>query len=333
METNTILQGDALEVMRTLPDESIHCCVTSPPYWALRTYGVDGQYGLEATPGEFVEKMVKVFREVRRVLRPDGTLWLNLGDTYMTDAGKQGARGRGGTEGIQKYVMASVPLQAPNRFASDGLKAKDLVGIPWRVALALQADGWYLRQDIVWSKTNPMPESIKDRCTKSHEYIFLLAKSERYYFDHEAIQEPAVSTENLIDNLPAPAGTGRYGGRKYTENPNVFFRTKSGNLYKPKLLRNKRSVWSIPIAHCNTAHFATFPQEIPRLCMSAGCPPGGIVLDPFMGSGTVGLVAVTLTPPRRYLGIELNPDYIEMAEVRIKAESTGYLFEPLMKAE
>lgn len=356
MQTNVIHTGDAIEVLRSLPDESVHCCVTSPPYWSLRDYGVDGQIGLEATPEKFVEKMVAVFREVRRVLRADATCWLNLGDSYMSDAGKQGLRGRGGSEGKQKYILDSVPLVAPNRFPSDGIKPKELVGIPWRVALALQADGWYLRQDIVWAKPNPMPESIKDRCTKSHEYIFLLTKSERYYFDHEAIQEPApwkdcstgVGFGHGYDaekkhRVKVPAGWDTDPGSHGRANRKYTFARKTATPLQPgqsntshreerpaveyKGTRNKRSVWSVPTFPYKGAHFATFPPDLIKPCILAGCPEGGIVLDPFIGSGTVGVVATNLR--RKYVGIEINPAYVTLAEARILREGnhTGCLFE------
>jgi DNA modification methylase len=244
-----IIQGDAIEVLRGIDSESVHCCVTSPPYWRLRDYGVEGQLGLEPTPEEYVSKMVDVFREVRRVLRNDGTCWINLWDSYHASGGW------GGNE---------TPSAAP------GLNPEDLVGIPWRVAFALQDDEWYLRQGIIWPKPNPMPESVTDRCTKSHEYIFLLSKSARYFYDAEAIKEPQFE------------GT--------------FLRYKRGKKIPSfNKGRNKRSVWTVA-------------------CILAGCPKGGVVLDPFGGSGTVGMVSEN--NGRNSILIELNPKYVEMAKRR-----------------
>lgn len=296
-----ILHGDCLEKLRELPGGSIHCCVTSPPYWGLRDYGVEGQLGLEKTPEEYVQKMVEVFREVRRVLRDDGTLWLNLGDSY--NAGRDGGHAGGGKQGSHvKYVQrsgANVP----------GLKPKDLVGIPWRVALALQADGWYLRQDIIWHKPNPMPESVRDRCTKSHEYIFLLSKAERYRFDHEAIREPAVEPKGPGNKRPGFVSNQRKG-----ENANL-----RGSIHKigPRETRNKRSVWTVTTKTFKEAHFATFPPDLIEPCILAGCPKDGTVLDPFFGAGTTGFVASKLG--RNWVGIELNPSYVDIAERRLAA--------------
>jgi DNA modification methylase len=299
--TVRLICGDCLDVLRGLPDESVHCCVTSPPYWGLRDYGVDGQIGLEETPDAYVARMVEVFSEVKRVLREDGTLWLNLGDSYA------------GPKGNNRSGL--------NRPKCDGGKAimldrewwgqaKQLVGIPWRVAFALQADGWWLRSDIIWSKPNPMPESVTDRPTKAHEYVFLLAKSARYYYDAAAIQEPM-----------APASAGRYayafGGvknetLKATDKPTAVVGTRAATDG-----RNRRSVWTVTTKPYREAHFATFPPKLIEPCILAGCPAGGTVLDPFNGSGTTGAVAVE--HGRNYVGIELNPAYIEMAKRRIQA--------------
>lgn len=266
-----ILHGDALLKLAEVESESVQTCVTSPPYWGLRNYGVDGQLGLEKTPEEYVGKLVEIFREVRRVLRKDGTLWLNLGDSYAGGgfcgsenalAGKQGTN-RGSRN------MIGRPLK-------HGLKPKDLIGIPWRAALALQSDGWYLRSDIIWSKSNPMPESITDRPTKSHEYIFLLARSRAYYYDYAAIKEPAVN-----------------GKEKW---------------------RNKRSVWNVTAQPYREAHFATFPPDLIKPCILAGAPVGGVVLDPFTGSGTTGKVAIELG--RSAILIELKAEYISMIKRR-----------------
>jgi DNA modification methylase len=263
-----IYQGDSLEVLKSLPDKSVDCCVTSPPYWGLRDYGHDGQIGLEKTPEEFVSKLVTLFREVRRVLKDEGTLWLNLGDSY-TGGGRGGHSAAITGEG-KNESMAGAGLHS-------GLKPKDLVGIPWRVAFALQSDGWYLRQDIVWHKPNPMPESVTDRCTKAHEYIFLLSKSAQYYFDSEAIQEPAIS-----------AGQTRGGGKKYSSDESSSALGGTHNLDRYGVtpdFRNKRSVWAVSTKPFSDAHFATYPIDLITPCILAGCPAEGIVLDPFFGSG------------------------------------------------
>lgn len=300
-----ILIGDCVESMRGLPDQSVHTCVTSPPYFGLRDYGHDGQIGLEPTPDEFVSKLVAVFREVRRVLRDDGTLWLNIGDSYAT--GTKAAR----QQSTKPGVGANRP-EAQNSVARIGTpfgcKTKDLIGIPWRVAFALQADGWYLRQDIIWHKPNPMPESVTDRCTKAHEYIFLLSKSERYYFDAEAIKEPSKSRSEGI----------RFGGAKYGDSDDPKHATKSGNISKEYAMANRRSVWTVTTKPFKGAHFATFPANLIEPCVKAGCPTGGTVLDPFGGSGTTGLVAQTWG--RKFILCELNPKYAEMAKNRIQAE-------------
>jgi site-specific DNA-methyltransferase (adenine-specific) len=321
-----ILNGDCIEMMKTLPDRSVNCCVTSPPYFGLRDYGtasweggdpncdhkipsnehdpkrgtsdastshtlrfnrahchkcgatrVDKQLGLEETPEAFVQKMVEVFSEVKRVLRDDGTLWLNLGDSYVSKpTGSLGnftgsQHGFGGGHSHQK-----ASLQRPDK-SGFGIPEKNLIGIPWRVAFALQADGWYLRQDIIWHKPNPMPESVQDRCTKAHEYIFLLSKSPKYYFNNEAIKEQAIS----------------------------------GN----KDIRNKRTVWSVNTKPYAGAHFATFPPELIRPCILAGCPKGGVVLDPFGGSGTTA--AVAMEEGRSAILCELNPEYIPLINDRL----------------
>ena len=262
-----LLQGDCLEVLRTLPDESVHCCVTSPPYWGLRDYGVEGQLGLESTPEEYVANMVEVFREVRRVLRDDGTLWLNLGDSYVnSSSGGQNSfksstltGGKGSRDPLNKRSLSKL---AP------GLKPKDLVGIPWRVAFALQADGWYLRQDIIWHKPNPLPESVKDRCTKAHEYIFLLSKSAQYYYDNEAIKEDA-----------KPESEKRYKSTFYTGKKEISGQGRPGNAsntpgYKKWTgKRNKRSVWTVTTKPFKGAHFAVFPPDLIKPCILAGTSP------------------------------------------------------------
>lgn len=301
-----IYQGDCIDVLKTLDDEIIQCCVTSPPYWGLRDYGVDGQIGLEKTPEEYVEKMVAVFREVKRVLKDDGTLWLNLGDTYSAhkDCKSVSDSLRVGGRSEQANVIEKGQSHSRNSkmLKEQGYKNKDLIGIPWRVAFALQADGWYLRQDIIWAKPNPMTESVKDRCTKSHEYIFLLSKSARYFYNADAIKEESISDFS----------GGCVGGKKYSK---VGFNPQSGNSYIADGFRNKRSVWTVTTQPYKEAHFATFPEEIPRTCILAGSKKGDTILDPFSGAGTTGVVAEKLN--RKYIGIELNPQYTKMAEDRI----------------
>ncbi len=300
-----ILVGDALTVLRTLPDESVQCCVTSPPYWGLRDYGVEGQLGLEKTPGEYVENLVAIFAEVRRVLREDGTCWVNLGDSYMNAKGQAG--------GVDPKQPARRHGLRPQDVSIEGLKPKDLVGIPWRVAFALQDDSWYLRSDIIWAKPNPMPESVTDRPTKAHEYVFLLSKSGRYYYDADAIAEDA-----------KPESAERYGyafggdkaERMTREEANgAGSRTHPIGTREATGKRNARSVWSITTQPFPEAHFATFPEEIPRRCILAGSRVGDVVLDPFAGSGTT--CAVADAHQRAYVGIELNPEYAEMARRRI----------------
>lgn len=300
--TVRILTGDCREVLRTLADGPVQCCVTSPPYYGLRDYGVDGQIGLEQTPDAFVAELVAVFREVRRVLRGDGTLWLNIGDSYNA-AGRTGQGTRVGfKQGTNRASAAGADQCRPS---VDSLKPKDLIGIPWRVAFALQADGWYLRQDIIWSKPNPMPESVRDRCTKAHEYLFLLSKSERYYFDSEAMKEPAVT-----------AGQVPGGNRKIDAS-----RKNAGlDMSKPVAeTRNKRSVWTVPTQPFRDAHFATFPPALIEPCILAGSRPGDTILDPFAGAGTTGLVADRLQ--RDAILVELNPQYAEMARRRIHGDA------------
>lgn len=315
----TILNGDWIENLKTLPDCAVQCCVTSPPYWGLRDYGVAGQLGLEKTPEEYVEKMVIGFREVRRVLKDDGTLWLNLGDSYATHGGCKGSKHshnfRTADVAEKEGIYRAKPFGA-----QIGLKEKDLIGIPWRVAFALQADGWYLRQDIIWAKPNPMPESVTDRCTKSHEYIFLLSKSARYFYDADAIKERQAesSAERALygwngrnDDGSNGARTGA-GIRKMKESGMSM---GEAGLIPLDGMRNKRSVWLITTKPYKEAHFATFPEEIPRTCILAGSKKGDTILDPFSGAGTTGVVAEKLD--RKYIGIELNPQYIKLAEDRI----------------
>lgn len=308
--TVKIINADVMEGLRQLPDESVHCVVTSPPYWGLRDYGVDGQIGLEATPEMFVARMVDVFGEVRRVLRKDGTCWVNLGDSYCS-TDKWG----GGGPNTGKQTVAAdgdVPSWAvrARKQPIPGIKPKDLVGIPWRVAFALQADGWYLRSDIIWSKPNPMPESVTDRPTKSHEYVFLLTKAERYHYDADAIKEPGV--------MPPRAKEGGAGESAVDRKLRGF-----DNCMGSDGSRNKRTVWTVATQPFSEAHFATFPPELPEVCIKAGCPVGGTVLDPFSGAGTTAMVADRLQ--RNAIGIELNPTYAEMSQRRIDGDRGGLL--------
>jgi DNA modification methylase len=362
--TIEILQGDCLEILPTLPAESVDCCVTSPPYWGLRDYGCEGQLGLEATPEDYVAKLVEVFAAVRRVLRNDGTLWLNLGDCYCTHP--HGPRGANTSDPKHREGRAREGNK-PNRQHLESLKHKDLVGIPWRVAFALQAGGWYLRQDIIWSKPNPMPESVTDRCTKAHEYIFLLSKSQRYYYDAEAIMEEATSDRPdmavngirtglaYLQNGPVASnsvkprkinGGASFGKQNHSvEGTGAQSRTFERPIYEK---RNRRSVWTVEDHEAilrwlldshpevaeeffaarkpdvwtvttkpyKAAHFATFPPDLIQPCILAGCPEGGTVLDPFLGSGTTAQVAQK--NGCNCIGIELNPEYVTLAKQRVK---------------
>lgn len=309
-----ILTGDALEQLRKLPPESVHTCVTSPPYYNLRDYGAAGQIGNEASVEEYLQSLVSVFREVRRVLRSDGTLWVNMGDSY---AGSGKGRMADGTHYDKKPSKSGNYGGTRNghlkKTVAAGCKPKDLIGVPWQLAFALRADGWYLRQDIIWSKTNCMPESVRDRCTKSHEYIFLLSKSERYYFDAAAISEPVTSTKG---NARTFRGGGAYTGGRSHDNSAQVERESHGNRENQTGRRNKRDVWTVSTNGFRGAHFAVFPEKLIEPCILAGCPEGGTVLDPFAGSGTTGVVAKRLG--RDFIGCEINPDYAQMATDRIE---------------
>jgi len=377
-----IVQGDCMDVMAGMAEKSVQCCITSPPYWGLRDYGVDGQLGLEPTPDEYVARMVDVFRGVRRVLKDDGTVWLNLGDSYVG-----GGRG-GGIKGTKQQTnkgSLSEQIRAGKFKDVSGLKHKNFVGIPWRVAFALQADGWYLRSDIIWHKPNPMPESVTDRPTKSHEYIFLLSKnggksllwynthsrewayskpdyfaikgidyyidekgdnksywrSHDYYYDSDAIKEPMadVSVRRLSQDIESQAGSDRVPGK--TNGPmkavgmrpvygapegnmpggkNQTGRRNGGKNVPCSGYCNKRTVWTVTTQPYKEAHFATFPEKLIEPCIKAGCPEGGIILDPFAGAGTVGVVCERWG--RNHIGIELNPEYREIAMKRITAEQS-----------
>ena len=308
-----ILIGDVKDKLKELPDKSVNCVVTSPPYWGLRDYGNEGQLGLEKTPQEYVERMVDVFREVRRVLSDDGTLWLNIGDTYKPNG--KGAMKAGFNERYFGKKFDSDKQSAQENhldrsaFKAD-VKEKELVGIPWRLAFALSDDGWYLRQDIIWAKPNVMPESVRDRCTKSHEYLFLMTKSPKYYYDHIAIKEPV--SEVSLKRAKSGWKTNRPSAKTSPDGINV---EKMGERFVNPTGRNKRDVWFIPTASFKGAHFAVMPERLVEPCVLAGCPEGGVVLDPFFGSGTVGVVAKRNN--RNYIGIELNPDYAKIAQDRL----------------
>ena len=321
-----ILVGDCRTRLRELPEQSVQTCVTSPPYFGLRDYGHAEQIGLEKTPDAFVAELVSVFREVKRVLRDDGTLWLNLGDSYAgywgdAKAKAEGRKSSADTNGwTNGFSMNSRP-SFHQAFTGTGIKPKDLIGIPWRVAFALQADGWYLRSDIIWHKPNPMPESVTDRPTKSHEYLFLLAKSERYYYDAAAVAEP-------LADASVARGSVKLGGRKgdnYEPEPSDPNFRNGAHQWGREMdfsaggTRNKRSVWSVPSAPFKGAHFATFPPALIEPCILAGCPKDGVVLDPFGGAGTTGLVADRLG--RNAILCELNPEYAAMAAERIRGEN------------
>lgn len=359
---NEIIFGDCRDIMREWAKAGVKAqtCVTSPPYFGLRDYGVSGHLGLEATPEEYIANMVEVFRCVRDVLADDGTLWVNIGDSYAGSWGNQGRKSDRGTqrqingEMMQKVDDGRYPTTGRNTGAvrMDGVKPKDLYGIPWMLAFALRADGWFLRQDIIWHKPNPMPESVRDRCTKSHEYIFLLSKSERYFYDQEAVKEPAIST--------APPGNKTHRGASEFANGDEHHRTKGGLIayaerqrskansfrrdgskreqsipgqsvgtHRPNReesaydldKRNRRSVWTVPTRPYKGAHFATFPPDLIEPCILAGSRPGDIVLDPFMGSGTTAAVAIQ--HGRRYIGCELNQDYQVLQQERIAKSHPG----------
>jgi len=308
-----IITSDVLQGLKTLPDGIIDTCVTSPPYFGLRDYGINGQIGLEETPDEYIAKLVEVFREVKRVLRDDGTLWIVIADSYA-GSGKGGAaypeNAKKYKQGTSKGMLGAV---ATTKVKTPNCKSKDLIGVPWMLAFALRADGWYLRQDIIWHKTNSMPESVTDRCTKAHEYIFLLSKSPRYYFDNDAVKEPAVNGD---PNPPRGSkGVMRVNsGRRKQEHA-------GGGRTEPVVTRNRRDVWTVTTKPYKGAHFAVFPPDLIRPCIMAGSRKGGIVLDPFLGSGTTA--AVALKEGRGYVGIEINPKYVKLANLRIKKIRQG----------
>lgn len=300
--------------MQAMPDKSVNCGVTSPPYFGLRDYGVEGQIGLEETPEAYIQRMVGVFREFKRVLRDDGTLWLNIGDSYAGNNSSGNWReGSARADGNVRGDGATSRRNRNGNGAVAGIKAKELIGIPWMLAFALRADGWYLRQDIIWHKPNPMPESVRDRCTKAHEYIFLLTKSPRYYFDSEAMKEPAVGGQT-----GKAATFKREGSKREQVIPGQGYGTHRPDREEVAYngeMRNRRSVWSVPTRSYKGAHFATFPPDLIEPCILAGCPEGGVVLDPFGGSGTTAGVAVK--HGRKAVICELNPDYGALVDDRV----------------
>lgn len=325
-----------------LPDQSVNCCVTSPPYWGLRDYGETEQLGLEKTPEEYIQNMVAVFREVKRVLKDDGTLWCNIGDSYAS--GGRDSRDPGKSK-LHKAYEGDNFSNSLRPKDPEGIKPKDLVGIPWMLAFALRADGWYLRQDIIWHKPNPMPESVTDRCTKSHEYIFLLSKSQKYYYDAEAIKQPLVdaSLQRLSQDIDNQKGSERVPGKtngnmKAVGHKNLLDKgLKNHTMHENRLngakvnlehadgKANKRSVWTVTTKPYSDSHFATFPEDLIVDCIKAGCPENGLVLDPFMGAGTTALVSAKLN--RNFIGYELNPKYIDIAEKRLQKQLG--MFNPL----
>lgn len=314
IQLDTIYTGDCLELLRTLPDESVHCCITSPPYYALRDYGMEEQIGRETTPKEYISRLTDVFTEVRRVLRSDGTLWLNISDTY---AGK-------GNQG--DFVDPKNPHGRNGQAVAlnnkvEGCKPKDMIGIPWMLAFALRDSGWYLRNDIIWMKENPMPESVKDRCARCYKHIFLFSKSKKYFFDYKAISEPiAPATAQRLKR-------GMKGGNKFgcaipgqAQQQTINRPREHGEITDDMInpLRNKRDVWIINTIPFKGKHYAAYPPKLVETCLLAGCPEDGTVLDPFMGSGTTGMVAKQFN--RYYVGIELNPEFAELAEARIRGD-------------
>lgn len=340
MEVNKIINKDCLTGLKELPGCCIDCCVTSPPYFRLRDYGHGDQIGLEATPEMYVAKMVDVFAEVKRVLKKEGTLWLNLGDSYCATGTGSGNQSSSTLQGGKKNQIEAG--KRPNKKPTGDIKPKDLIGIPWMVAFALRSSGWYLRQDIIWHKPNPMPESVTDRCTKSHEYVFMLAKSSSYYYDAQAIKTPATTNEGR------PPGVTRNREYEYNSkennNPGSYlkpvkkdkqrghsrrhagFNNRWDNMSTSEQMSmgaNKRSVWTVPTFPYADAHFATFPEHLITDMIKAGCPEGGIILDPFMGAGTTAVVARKLN--RNFIGFELNPEYIEIANKRLQSELGMFL--------
>lgn len=344
---NVILEGDVMKRLRELPDKSVNCVITSPPYYGLRDYGHKDQLGFEKTSDHFIRKMVKIFREVRRVLKNNGTLWINIGDSYCASTSASKNQSSSTLQGSKRRQIDA--LKRLNKKPSGKIKPKDMMCIPWKLGLALQADGWWLRQDIIWNKPNPMPESVGDRCTKAHEYILLLSKSKKYYFDAFAISTPVsektISTYGYVSGKAKADGSGLIQSEAWAKSvklrkPKVWtgesvkgydhreqgdkkLRNHSGNFDAEGNMigggrANKRSVWTIATKPYKQAHFATFPEKLVEDCIKAGCPENGIVLDPFIGAGTTALVARKLN--RNFIGIELVPKYVKMAVARLKKE-------------
>ena len=321
INTHKIILGDCIAGMKTMPAECIQTCITSPPYFGLRDYqGGTEEIGQEQTPESYIQKMVEVFREVRRILRDDGTVWLNLGDSYASNGCYINAWYEKEHNKDKKHLHTENRERYEDRKAFRGgefnIKAKDLIGIPWRVAFALQADGWYLRQDIIWHKPNPMPESVTDRCTKAHEYIFMLSKNQKYFYDNTAIKEK--TSVDRTKELGRAVRKRNHGGR--TDGYTVASGTVGDGIS-----RNKRTVWTVTTKPFRGAHFATFPKDLIEPCVLAGCPVGGTVFDPFTGSGTTAIVA--MNHGRNFIGTELNPEYIKIAESRITKEVPNTLQE------
>lgn len=331
---NQIIHGDALTELKKLKDESCRCCVTSPPYWGLRDYGCENQIGIELSPEDYIERLVEVFRELRRVLANDGTFWLNISDSYAgSGKNRNGDGSLNSSEFCNKQGTNKGAISCASKaYKSDLIKPKDMIGIPWMLAIALRNDGWYLRQDIIWSKTNPMPESVTDRCTRSHEYLFLLSKSPHYYYNAMAISEPVSEStvSRLRQNVDIQNGSaypskkngnvkamhGRFSSMK--NNDALSPHDKSASIYNQRECRNKRSVWTLSTSHLSLAHFATFPEALVEPCILAGSCEMDTVIDPFCGSGTVGVVANRHF--RKFIGIELNKEYCCMAKERIDKE-------------
>lgn len=312
---NQILCGDALDTLRGISDETVDMCLTSPPYYGLRDYGVQGQIGQEESPQLYIDRLRLIFAEVHRVLKPSGTLWLNIGDSYagsMQGAGTKAPSAKQQSNRGTQYMLEPSHKSPLRRL--EGYKPKDMLGIPWQLAFTLREDGWYLRQDIIWYRGNCMPESVRDRCTKSYEHVFLLSKSPKYYFDGDAIREPC--TESSVADFKRRKTLGNKGGGhgSFEEVRPDLCRSR-GDYYASDFKRHARDVWIINTKPYRGAHFATFPEELAERCILAGCPANGTVLDPFMGSGTTAVTALRLG--RSYVGIDLNPVYIALAQERI----------------
>ena len=312
MEANKILCGDALATLKTLPSNSIHCCVTSPPYYGLRDYGEAGQIGLEETPKEYISRLTNVFREVQRVLLPEGTLWLNIADSYA-GSGKSAwcIPPELRPKSKQRYMYAADDPAANLPTTWPGIKPKDMIGIPWMLAFSLRGDGWFLRSDIIWHKPNAMPHSAKDRPVNCYEHVFLLAKSQKYYFDYTALQVPVA--QSSVERMRRGFSGAKYASGAPGQMPQAITHPRPPG--EAPAMRRGRDIWSIGTNNCRSAHFATFPVELAKPCILAGSPMGGVVLDPFFGAGTTGVAALTLG--RQYIGIEISPANCQIAKARI----------------